>query len=398
MRDGKSPSGSSNTTALGVAGRDLEAIGGDVGCFSLGGYPAHRPVPVREPLEYPSESALEEWATEVGVEIGDQVPTASDRLRALELLYRYRHLEGTSLADIPVTLFARHRVRPKEGSKPHSAIRQRRLSPLKEKWLHRLIREGMKAGIYEMTLSANGKLSAWNANAVLVDKKENPGPEDEPRLTFNYSQVPEDMPGSYLRLASSVHDFLENPRHNTFCQLDLKHGYFCIEVEPEDRHIYAFTIPGIGQLQPTRMPQGSATSGFTMTEVMFIMLGEIPGDVHEPSLLGSSTKDSEGCDFYMDDVFVGQSSFEAQFAFQEEKLFPRIEWAKLRLSFKKLRLFVSEMKALGVRHIIGGKVAIVDDRIRKIASFPQPAWGDVSAVRAFVSLDLPGGGSRTLTR
>ncbi len=47
-----------------------------------------------------------------------------------------------------------------------------------------------------MTQPANGMLSQWGARAVLVDKVENPKPTDEPRLTFDYSRVTEDLPGT----------------------------------------------------------------------------------------------------------------------------------------------------------------------------------------------------------
>jgi hypothetical protein len=39
---------------------------------------------------------------------------------------------------------------------------------------------------------------------------------------------------------------------------------------------FAFSIPGIGQLQPTRMPQGAVSSAFSMTELMYLVLGKIP--------------------------------------------------------------------------------------------------------------------------
>ncbi len=38
---------------------------------------------------------------------------------------------------------------------------------------------------------------------------------------------------------------------------NLKHAYYTIPLHLEDRHYFAFTISGIGQLQHTRMQQGS---------------------------------------------------------------------------------------------------------------------------------------------
>ncbi len=37
-----------------------------------------------------------------------------------------------------------------------------------------------------------------NARAVIVDKVASPTPEDEPRITFDYSRVTEDLPGTFM--------------------------------------------------------------------------------------------------------------------------------------------------------------------------------------------------------
>lgn len=57
---------------------------------------------------------------------------------------------------------------------------------------------------------------------------------------------------------------------------DLKYGYLVNPMHPEDRKYFAFTIPGMGQFQPTRMEQGSMTAGFTMSELMCRALSPIP--------------------------------------------------------------------------------------------------------------------------
>lgn len=102
--------------------------------------------------------------------------------------------------------------------------------------------DGIQGGIYEHTITANGRLSAWNAQAVLVDKVPNPKPTDEPRLTFAYHQVHEDLPGVHTELSARVHNSLSDPRHGNLFSADLKHAYYSISLHPEDKHIFAFTI------------------------------------------------------------------------------------------------------------------------------------------------------------
>lgn len=82
-----------------------------------------------------------------------------------------------------------HRVKLLPGTKPVSVKSQKRWPAHTEWWLQKLIDDGIKGGIYEHTITANGRLSEWNSRAVLVDKIPNPTPVDEPRLTFAYHQV-----------------------------------------------------------------------------------------------------------------------------------------------------------------------------------------------------------------
>ena len=139
------------------------------------------------------------------------------------LLYHYRHLNGTDLTDLPCTDLITHRVRIAPGTKPASNTTQKRWPAHTEWWLRKIIQDGIDGGVYELTEPANGRLSRWNARAVIVDKVENPRPEDEPRITFDYSRVTEELPGTYMELSSKVHDNLSDPRHRILFAADLKH-------------------------------------------------------------------------------------------------------------------------------------------------------------------------------
>lgn len=86
----------------------------------------------------------------------------------------------------------------------------------------------------------------------------------------------------------------------------------------------------------------------------------------EPSLLHQSHPDeTDKLKFYMDDIFGALRDFASSYAYLRDHLLPRIAWAKFRLSFKKLRLFMDEIEALGVIHNIGGVSVIKYDRAAK---------------------------------
>jgi hypothetical protein len=184
--------------------------------------------------------------------------------------------------------------------KPYAVAQQRRWPPGKERWFYKIVEDGLACGMFERTITANGKLSDWNAQAVLVDKTDDAGLDDEPRITFNYRNVIEDIPSCHLTLASKVHDYFSHPGHGCFMQLDLKHGYWAVALHPDDRHLFAFAMPGIGQLQPTRMPQGTMTAGFSVIELMHIVLGYLPPvllELRSHSALGS--RPLENCDLHI---------------------------------------------------------------------------------------------------
>lgn len=327
-----------------------------------------------------SINELNVWMEKIGIVLGPLIPSDAERYNVLKLLYQYRHLNSPDLTDLLATDLIMHRVTLKPGIKPHS-VGQKRWAPHLEWWMRKLVSNGMKGGIYERTDLLDGRLSQWNARAVLVDKVENPLPTDEPRLTFDYPRVTEELPGTHMQLMASCHDYLSDPRHGCYMTADLKHGYSVIQVHPQDRKYFAFTIPGMGQLQPTRMQQGSMTASFTMSELMCRAFGEIPPC--EPSLLQTASSDSPAMlTFYQDDILGGHSDYYTAFSFFKNHFFPRIEWAKLRLSFKKLFLFQTSVKALDIRHEIGGKVCILQDRVAKIIQFPVPQ--DITGVRAFL--------------
>jgi hypothetical protein len=289
----------------------------------------------------------------------------------LKLCYHYRHLNNNDLSNLPFTDLITHKVRLKPNTRPYNKRHQKRWSPVKEAWLRKLILQNIEGGIYESTVSANGELSNWNAQAVLVNKVKNPDPNNEPRLTFNYRNVHKDMPECALILASKVHNYLSDPRHEYFLSANIKHGYFAIKTHPADKYVFAFYIDGIGQLQPTRMPQGSQSAGFTFGKLINIAFKPIPPPNPKPSLFYShfqNDEDPSGIITYADNIFERHPTFESVYYSLRDHLFPRVNFAQLRFAFKKLSIAVDHVRALGVDHIIEKKIKIVKDRIRRIVT------------------------------
>ena len=70
--------------------------------------------------------------------------------------------------------------------------------------------------------------------------------------------------------------------------------------------------------------------------------------------------------FYMNDFFEKFKNFENQFRFLRDHFLSRIEWTRLKLSFRKLKLFINQIKTLNVIYVIDEHVYILKNRIIKI--------------------------------
>jgi translation initiation factor 2 alpha subunit (eIF-2alpha) len=86
--------------------------------------------------------------------------------------------------------------------------------------------------------------------------------------------------------------------------------------------------------------------------------------------------------FYINDFFEKFQNFDDLYEFLRDHFLSRIEWAKLRLFFKKMHLFENKMKALKVIHCSDDFVKILKNRIKKIAKW-SVSMNQIN-VRAFI--------------
>ena len=123
------------------------------------------------------------------------------------------------------------------------------------------------------------------------------------------------MPESHLKLMSKVHDYFSDLQHQMFFQADVKHEYFSVVLHSDDCHLFTFLISGIGQLQFICIAQGSKSAGFTMSELMNIVLELILKPYSESFLIHEEATDTASIVFYMNNLFSSHLSFESQFTF-----------------------------------------------------------------------------------
>ncbi|KAI1007354.1 hypothetical protein K3495_g871 [Podosphaera aphanis] len=129
--------------------------------------------PIKRHVSNAPQAEINNWFLKSEITLGPLEPAQHDKIT--RLLFTYQDLNSTELSDLPPTDLYIHRVRLKEGITPWNRVKQCRWPPGKEFWLRCIINDGLKCGMYERTMEANGELSDWNAQANLIDKSDSPG-------------------------------------------------------------------------------------------------------------------------------------------------------------------------------------------------------------------------------
>ncbi|GBM00128.1 Retrovirus-related Pol polyprotein from transposon 297 [Araneus ventricosus] len=151
-----------------------------------------------------------------------------------------------------------------------------------------------------------------------------------------------------------------------FSTLDLKSGYWQVEIQPEDKEKTAFTT-GQGLWQFKVMPFGLCNAPATFERLM------------ETVLRGLT---SEACLVYLDDIIIVGRTFQEHLN-NIRKVFQRLQKANLKLSPKKCRFFRKEVSYLG--HIISADGVKTDpEKTKAVVDWPRSET--VHDLRSFLGL------------
>ncbi|GBM89547.1 Retrovirus-related Pol polyprotein from transposon 297 [Araneus ventricosus] len=151
-----------------------------------------------------------------------------------------------------------------------------------------------------------------------------------------------------------------------FWTLDLKSGFWQVEIQPENKEKTAFTT-GQGLWQFKVMPFGLCNAPATFERLM------------ETVLRGLT---SEACLVYLDDIIIVGRTFQEHLK-NIRKVFQRLKKANLKLSPKKCRFFRKEVSYHG--HIISADGVKTDpEKTKSVVDWPRPET--VHDLRSFLGL------------
>ena len=150
-----------------------------------------------------------------------------------------------------------------------------------------------------------------------------------------------------------------------FSVVDMKSGYYQVEVAEEHKERTAFTVGPLGFWEHNRLPFGLSNAPATYQRIMEQCFGELHLKI---------------CFIYLDDLIVFSDSFE-QHLERLELIFLRLRECGLKLSPKKCSFLQKKVKYIG--HIVSSEGIETDpDKIEKIVNWPTPSSPE--KVRSFL--------------
>lgn len=277
--------------------------------------------------------------------------TEEERILVQSLLKSHSHVFAMTDLELGCATEVQHRI-PLSDNIPFKE-RHRRIPPAEYEEVRQHLHEMLDGGIIRRSYSP------YASPVVLVRKK-----DGSLRLCVDYRKLN----------AKTIKDSYALPRIEEtldaltgacwFSSLDLKSGYWQMEIAEEDRHKTAFTTP-LGFYEFNRMPFGLTNAPASFQRLMEGCMSDLNLKI---------------CFVYLDDIVVFSSTFEEHLE-RLGAVFTRLSQFNLKLKPSKCELFQKQVKYLG--HIISAKGIETDpSKITDLQNWPKPT--DVTEMRSFL--------------
>ena len=269
-----------------------------------------------------------------------------------DLLARWKHVFSLHSLDLGCTDLAKHHIQLKDPEPFRE--RYRRVPPSMVEDVRKHLQEMLDLGVIRRSNSP------FASNVVLAKKKDN-------SLRFCID----------LRAlnARTVRDAYSLPRIDEtldslqgaswFSTLDLKSGYWQVEMAEEDKAKTAFSVGPLGFYECNRMPFGLTNAPATFQRCMETCMGDLY---------------LTHCLVYIDDVIVFSRTFEEHLQ-RLEAVFRKLHEAGLKLKPSKCCFLQRSIKFLG--HQVSAEGVSPDpDKLADVKAWPVPT--NVSEVQRFL--------------
>ena len=192
--------------------------------------------------------------------------------------------------------------------------------------------------------------SPYSSNVVIVRKK-----DGTIRFCIDYRKLnSRTVRDAYAipRIDDTLH-LLAGAKY--FSKLDLKSGYWQVELNEDDKAKTAFQAGPLGFFECNRMPFGLCNAPATFQRLMERCMGDI---------------NLRDCLIYLDDIIIFSSSFEEHLS-QLDSVFTRLQEHNLKLKPSKCEFFRNQVVYLG--HVVSEEGIQTDpSKIDAVKSWPVP--------------------------
>ena len=261
--------------------------------------------------------------------------------RATERLNTIPEIFATDDLTYGHTTAVKHHIRLQDES-PFKE-RSRPIHPCDREAVKQHLRELLEAGIIRESESPF-------ASPIVVVRKKN----GTIRLCVDYRKLNTRTIKDAYALPNIEETFTALNGAKWFSVMDLKSGYYQVEVAEEDKHKTAFVCP-LGFFEFNRLPQGVTNAPSTFQRLM----EKCVGDLHLNEVL-----------VFLDDLIVFSETLEEHEA-RLMKVLTRLRDYGLKLSPEKCHFFKTSVKYLG--HVIDAQGVHTDpDKVSALKTWPRP--------------------------
>ena len=287
-----------------------------------------------------------------GVSLDDTDLSETLKKRATQMFSKWDNIFSKGSSDIGHTKLVEHHIKLSNDEPFKEA--HRRIPPGLIEEVREHVQEMLQGDVIR------NSESPFSSNVVIVRKK-----DGTIRFCVDFRKLNNrTIKDAYAipRIEDTLH-LLAGTKY--FSKLDLRSGYWQVEVAEEDKHKTAFQVGTLGFFEFNRMPFGLCNAPATFQRLMERCMGDM---------------NLRDCLIYLDDIVVFSATFEEHLE-RLEAVFERLQTNHLKLKASKCEFFRRQITYLG--HVVSENGIQADPtKIEAVTRWPEPKF--VKELRMFL--------------
>lgn len=289
---------------------------------------------------------------DLGIKIDSNNLTSDQVYRAKEVLGDWSDVFSTGPTDLGRTDLVKHDIKLTDNTPFKDTYR--RIPPGMYEEVRQHLKEMLDAGAIQPSKSP------YSSNVVLVRKK-----DGSLRFCIDFRKLnSRTIKDAYnLPRIDDTIDTLIGAKY--FSKLDLRSGYWQVEMNEDDKEKTAFTVGNMGFFECNRMAFGLTNAPATFQRLMERCMGDM---------------NLKECLIFLDDILIFSETFEDHIE-RLQAVFSRLHQHGLKLKASKCEFFKDHVKYLG--HVVSENGVHTDpEKLDALASWPRPT--NVKLLRSYL--------------